>query len=83
MTRALNLYKKHSQAELLGMQAAIASDPANRNTAGGIFLHTAAARRRLDDIAQAITFHLDDSRTAAGRPVPTDGFSGRKSNRRR
>ena len=82
MTRALNLYKRHSQADLVSMQAMVASDPANRNPDGGIFIHTAQARRKLDDIAQAITFHLDDSRTAAGRPVPTDGYSGRQSKRR-
>lgn len=83
MTAAISLYKKHSQAELLAKQAAVMADPSSRNTQGGIHLYTPKARRMLTNIAEAITFHLADNRAAAGRPVTTDGYSGRKQNRRR
>jgi len=64
------------------MQAAISNDPANRNTDGGIHLFVPKARKKLSDIAEAITYHLADKRAAAGKPVVADGYSGRKSNRR-
>lgn len=83
MTRALTLYQRHTQAELLQMQADIGADPANRNTGGGIRIYTAAASRKLADIASAITHHLSDKRAAVGNPVTADGYSGRQTNRRR
>ena len=78
---AISLYKKHSKAELVAMDGQVSADPKNKNVAGGIFLHTPAARRLLNDIGQAITFHLADERTKAGNPVPCAGYSGRKSNK--
>lgn len=83
MTTAISLYKKHNQVELLHMQASIEADPASRNTKGGIHLYDAKARRKLSNIAQAITFHMADRRAAAGRPVPVDGYSGRSQHRQR
>ena len=83
MNAALSLYKKHDQAELLRMQAAIEADPASRNTSGGIHLYAPNARRRLSAIAEAISYHMADRRAASGRPVPSDGYSGIKQNRRR
>lgn len=83
MTRALKLYKKHTQAELLALQAGIEADPANRNPQGSFQIYTERARRQLSDIATAITHHLADKRATAGNPVPVDGYSGRQTNRRR
>lgn len=62
MTAALNLYKRKSQAELLAMQEAIHVDPACKNLSGGIHLYTPKARKKLADIAWAISYHLDDKR---------------------
>lgn len=81
MTRALNLYKRYSQTELLSMAVAIKANPANCATNGGLFLYIPAARKKLDDIAQAIAFHLADKREASGHPVLAAGYSGRNSNR--
>ncbi len=79
---AAKLYQKHSQAELLALQKKIEEDPANHLPAGSIFRLTSTARKKLDQIAQAITFHLADKRAAAGNPVPISGYSGRQTNRR-
>ncbi|MBG6083106.1 hypothetical protein [Rubrivivax gelatinosus] len=83
MTRALQLYRKYSQEELVRMQEALCADPQSRNTSGGIYLYTAPVRRKLADIAQGITYHLVDRRAAAGQTVVVDGYSGRNSKRRR
>ena len=82
MATAVSLYKRHSKAALLQMQQAISEDPASKATGGGLFLHTAPARKKLDEVASAITMHMADDRAAAGRPVPTCGYSGRQTNRR-
>lgn len=79
---AISLYSKKTKAELLAMQAAIQDDPANRNT-HGIYIYKPAARKKLDAIAVAITMHLDDERTAAGRTVNRAGYTGRQTKRRR
>lgn len=64
MTRAHDLYKRKTQAELLEMQQAITSDPANRTPPeqNSIYLYTPKARKKLEDIAWAIRYHLDDKR---------------------
>lgn len=81
MARALELYKRHDQDALLRMSAEIEADPANAAEVGSIYLHSAPARRKLADIAQAIAFHMADTRERAGRPIPTAGYSGRKCNK--
>lgn len=78
---AVGLYQKHSMAELVELRLRITGDPANQQT-GSIYLYTPKARKRLNDIDRAITWHLSDKREAEGRPVPTEGYSGRQSNRR-
>jgi hypothetical protein len=78
---ALRLYGKHTMAELVELQKAVTSDPANQ-IKDSIYLYCPKARKKLADIAQAITWHLADKRAADGRPVPTNGYSGRQSNRR-
>ena len=75
--------KGKTTEELLAMQAAIDNDPKNRMPPGNLNLYTKNARRKLDDIAQAISDNMADKRAAAGDPVPTCGYSGRQTNRRR
>ena len=82
MTAALNLYKRHDQVALLRMRERIEADPANRDQTNGIHLYLPKARRKLSDIAEAITMHMADRRAEEGRRVATDGYSGRKQNRR-
>ncbi len=77
---ALSLYKKHTQQELIALDEATSAAPVNQAPAGGIFKHTQKARKLLAEIAQAITWHMDDTREAAGNPVKVAGYSGRKSN---
>lgn len=81
MAKANDLYRRHDQEALLRMSAQIEADPENSAELGSIFLYSAAARRKLADIAQAISFHMADTRERAGRPVPTAGYSGRKCNK--
>lgn len=82
MSTAVRLYQKHSQSELMEMRKAIEKDPENLAPPGELFRFKKEARRKLDKIDQAITWHLADKRAAAGDPVPTCGYSGRQSNRR-
>lgn len=79
---ALTLYKKHDKAALLALQERVCAEAANRAPPGGLMLYTKEASKKLADIAQAITWHMADEREAAGRRVPTDGYSGRQSKRR-
>lgn len=76
---ALSLYKKHTQAELVHLDAALTADPLARDNSNSIFIYTPKARKRLAEIAQAITWHMEDARAAAGDPVKVAGYSGRKS----
>ena len=68
MSRAISLYRRYTMAELTAMQKAICDDPANANpghTGGGsIYLYTAKARKKLDDIAWAISYHMADRKEA-------------------
>lgn len=58
-----SLYKKHSIAQLNEMRKALCADPANRNTeVGSIFIYTRTAHQRLDAIARAIYFHMQDGK---------------------
>lgn len=78
--RALTLYKKYTKQELVQMMSDITNDPLNKST-NSIFMYIPSACKKLSDIAQAITYHMDDDRTKAGNPVLCDGYSGRNSNR--
>jgi hypothetical protein len=69
--------------ELVAMQSAIESDPRNQMPPGHLFLYTPQARKKLDEIARAITSNLREKRRLAGDPVDDSGYSGRQSNRRR
>jgi hypothetical protein len=78
---ALSLYKKHSQSELIALDQAISDDPVNFAPAGGIFRFTPKAQKRMSDIAQAISFHMADTREISGDHVKVSGYTGRTSNR--
>ncbi|OQA09848.1 MAG: hypothetical protein BWY66_00387 [bacterium ADurb.Bin374] len=68
--------------ELLAMIREIEDDPANRQSTG-LYLYTEKARKKTDKIARAIAALAAEKRRLAGDPVPCNGYSGRKSNRRR
>lgn len=60
MTFAYDAYKKYSVTELSAMAAKIKADPKNKSSGDTIYLFTTKATKRLDEIAQAITFHMQD-----------------------
>ena len=62
---ALTLYRRKTKQELVEMQRQIETDPSNRTPRDGrtIYLYTPKARKKLDDIAWAIRYHLDDQIT--------------------
>lgn len=65
MTRAYDLYKRHTAEELVAMQQTISNDPAMRmpSGVGSIWLYLPKARKKLQDIAWAITYHLGDKKS--------------------
>lgn len=67
--------------ELMVLRQAIEDDPRNQLYAS-IHKYTPAARKKLDAIARQITHNMAVKRAAAGRPVVSDGYSGRQSRRR-
>jgi len=69
--------------ELLQIKENVCCDPTSSNPTGGIFLYTAAARKKLDAIDRAITENMRVARVARGNAPTSDGYSGRKSNRRK
>jgi hypothetical protein len=68
--------------ELTALMKQVTDDPNNQNPKGSFWLYTKSASRKLDAIGWAITYKLADKREAVGDPVPTNGYSGRQSNRR-
>lgn len=78
---ALSLYKKHTQSELIALDQAISDDPVNLAPAGGIFRFTTKSRKRMSEIAEAISFHMADTRERSGDYVTVTGYTGRPSNR--
>jgi hypothetical protein len=69
--------------ELNALRLVIEQDPENRAPRGELYLYTKAARVKLDAIARQVTRNIAFKRAAEGRPIVTDGYSGRKCNRRR
>lgn len=80
--RKMKLDNKTTE-ELLKLREEIESDPANKNTDGGIYLYTVKARKKLDAITEAITENLRQAKVARGELINTAGYSGRQANRRR
>ena len=72
-----------TNAELLAMIEKIEADPANKNIPGSIYIYAPKARKKIAELARAISSNLEDKRIAEGRPVRCDGYSGRQTNRRR
>ena len=60
---APELYKRYTLGELEDMAAAIRENPQNQQT-GSLYLYTPKARKKLDAIAYAITWHLRDRKEA-------------------
>lgn len=75
----VKLYEKYSIPELQEMEKKIKEDPKNQLT-GQIYLYTPSARKKLDAIAWAITYHLKDARIARGEFIREDGYTGKKRN---
>ena len=75
-------YSKLSKAELLAEQERLCTDPVNRNIAGGLYLYTKEAQKKLDKIAWAITILIKEEKKARGEFVNEAGYSGRMTNRR-
>lgn len=75
MTRSYTLYTRYSQEQLAAMQAEICapyvgsvnrySRVGNTPTPNGIYLHPRKVRDKLDAIAQAITWHMQNARKQA------------------
>jgi hypothetical protein len=64
MTRAYDLFKRHSVDELISKQQAVRADPASKNTQpGGIHIYTPKARKLLEDIAWAVRYHMEDKQS--------------------
>ena len=62
---SVKLYRNLSMSELTALQQQVQVDPKSRNPAhatGSIYLYTKAARRKLDAISWAMTYHLQDAR---------------------
>jgi hypothetical protein len=60
---APDLYKRYTLEDLQNMAAAIREDPDNQQS-GSLYLYTPKARKKLDAIAYAITWHLRDRKEA-------------------
>jgi len=68
--------------ELMAMAKVIWDAPENRNPHGSLAIYTKKAEKKLDEIARAVTRNMAAKRAKEGNPVPTDGYSGMKKNRR-
>jgi len=73
---------REEMRQLLIKVKKIEDDPKNRNPPGTFQIYTASARRRMDKFMWSITHCRARIRALEGHPVPTNGYSGRNSNRR-
>ena len=62
---------------------AIEDNLSNRMPAGSLNLYYPAARKKLDEIAWAITDNMAEARKLKGDPVKADGYSGSQTRRHR
>jgi hypothetical protein len=72
---AAKLYQKYSMDELIRMEKDICNDPKNKQD--GFYIYTPKARKKLDEIAWAITYHLRDNRRARGENINEAGYTGK------
>lgn len=78
---AVKLYKKYSIDELQKLAQEIRDNPENQ-LVGEFYLYTKKARKKLDEISWAITYHLKDLKEAMGEKVSDGaGYTGRNSNK--
>lgn len=73
---SVKLYNKYSIAELQEMEKKIKEDPKNQ-LSGQFYLYTPSARKKLDAIAWAITYHLRDTKIARGESINDSGYTGK------
>lgn len=69
--------------ELLAKMKQIEGDPASKLPPGSWPTYTKKATKKLEAIAAEIAHNMAMKRAAEGNPVPCDGYSGRKQNKRR
>lgn len=78
-SRAYRLNKKYTMQELVEMQQKLRDDnpPQDGVHYDGIYLYPKSLRDKFDDIAQAITWHLEEARKAAGeKPFEHGQYTG-------
>lgn len=70
-SRAYRWYKRYTMDQLIALRQQIeAENPVQDGVHyDGLYLYPKNVRAKFDDIAQAITWHSEDARTAAGEPV--------------
>jgi hypothetical protein len=69
--------------ELIELQRQIETEnPITEKRYDEIFLYPKAVRDKIEDIAQAITWHIIDAKKKAGTYKEAAGYSGSKRNRR-
>ena len=79
--QSFKLYNKYTKEELLAMAKLIEVNEENHETdKKSIYKFKPDARKRLDEIAQAITWHMEDARNLSNNPVAVSGYTGRKTN---
>jgi hypothetical protein len=62
------------------MIRSIESDPSNKGD--DFYLFSKKARKKLDSIRLQIAYNIRESKIARGESINSDGYSGRKSNKR-
>jgi len=72
---AVKLYNKYTIEELQKKMNEIQNNPKNKQE--GFYLYTKQARKNLDTISWAITYHLQDLRKARGEEIRQDGYTGK------
>lgn len=81
LTRAWQLHDTKTQDELVAMITEVENNPASKAGKCGAYLYNRKAMQLLADIGEAISYHMADTRSAAGTPVEANGYSGRITNR--
>jgi hypothetical protein len=72
---AVKLYNKYTIEELGKMEDEIRSKPENRQD--GFYIYTKKARKNLDAVAWAITYHIRENRIKKGEFIREDGYTGK------
>lgn len=59
---ATDLFGRYSMEQLVEMEAAMRIDSANKTPLGSFWLYTKKARKKMGEIAWAITYHLQQKK---------------------